>query len=90
MINEKGIKMRKNHRDIEMRYRTPLTLIVCYEILALCVLQADEYEVFEYVVICLFVPIVIGVLFSWRREISVVFRRLWFVLTYDNKDKKNK
>ena len=76
--------------------RNWLTVLVVYEIVIIFILADDgyygacesvfsffdicDYNGFQYLIMCVFVPIVFGLLLSWRQEIRIFFKRLWYVV----------
>ena len=76
--------MKTNHsQGHKISLKAIITLCVCYEILIILIL-ADyngvcdaifsydfcTYEGFQYLVMCLFVPAIVGVIYIWRQELT--------------------
>lgn len=76
--------MKTNHsQGRKISLKAIITLCVCYEILIILIL-ADyngvcdaifsydfcTYEGFQYLVMCLFVPAIVGVVYMWRQELT--------------------
>ncbi|MBO4582929.1 MAG: hypothetical protein J5714_02655 [Alphaproteobacteria bacterium] len=67
-----------------------LTFLSCYEMIAIWCLYDMDAEAFQYIVVCLFIPVILAILFMWQKEIVTFFKRLWYVLTHQpNAQKRN-
>lgn len=78
----------------ERNMKPLLTVLIIYEIIAICILADSDgvcenlfsyefcdYEGFQYIFMCLFVPAVIAVIYSWRSEIKRFWQKLSYVLS---------
>ena len=41
-----------------------------------------EYDGFQYLIMCIFIPALFFVIFMWRKEIATFFRKLWYVIRH--------
>ena len=58
-----------------------LTILSVYEIIMIWCLHIVRAEFFQYIVACVFLPVILVLLFIWRKELTIFFKRLWYVIT---------
>lgn len=91
IINENTVKKSK------INLKKLLTVLILYEIIIIFILFDDSgicesifflfddfcsYEGFQYIVMCIFVPVLLSLILSWRQEIMIFFKRLWYMITH--------
>lgn len=71
-----------------------ITWLTLYEVGIICILMDSDgvcdtlffgdfcdYDGFQYVVMCIFVPAMVAIISMWRKEISAFFKKLWYILS---------
>ena len=83
-------------KPVQFSVRPLITILVIYETIITCILADSNgtcmgffsysfcnYDGFQYLVMCLFVPAIISVIYSWKSEIARFFKKLSYVLSVD-------
>ncbi|MBO7643103.1 MAG: hypothetical protein J6S74_03165 [Alphaproteobacteria bacterium] len=83
---------KRSVKKLKLSARGLLSILAIYEIGIIIILSDIDlcdaifgfwfcrYEGFQYLVMCVFIPVLIGIVLIWWQEIYICLKRLWYVI----------